>query len=182
MNRKIVSGVLSLVVSSGLYATDGIVCKDDLEKQQRTCDYVYRESQISYLIDISNGSEKLLKRINYSIDSKGKLKPFKYENANESYIITYDSDGDVVKKVGYKRNGTWIETNSYKDKQISMLSPVKGDRYGEYIEYYKNGQIAEKKNYGENDKLEGELLRYDEKGNITEHVIVSQGKVVKRII
>lgn len=95
------------------------------------------------------------------------------------YTIFYDqkkfkvSEGELKDK---KPNGLWKYYHFQSEHLMSIENYKNGVLNGEKIEYYKNGQIAEKDNYSEG-KLNGKHFRYAENGNLIEEFTYKNGSI-----
>jgi antitoxin component YwqK of YwqJK toxin-antitoxin module len=74
-----------------------------------------------------------------------------------------------------------LRSQFYNDgKKFIEISYIKGKKHGRAVNWHRSGQITWERHFKE-DQLDGDSIRYDPDGNVTQHVIYKMGRIEKAI-
>ena len=74
-----------------------------------------------------------------------------------------------------------LRTQYYNDgKKFIDIEYLGGHKNGRAVNWYRNGQVQWERTF-KSDQLDGDSIRYDSEGNITQHVIYKMGQVEKAL-
>ena len=93
-----------------------------------------------------------------------------YENGNKQYTVKMLPDKKLVEHLWYYENGN--------PKRLEHKRLEKDERFGEYKEWYDNGQLEETGTYISNQDREGEFLEYHKNGNPRIEAVFKNRKIV----
>ena len=65
------------------------------------------------------------------------------------------------------------------EKSLSILNTWRS-KNGRAVNWYRNGQVQWERTF-KSDQLDGDSIRYDSEGNITQHVIYKMGQIEKAL-
>lgn len=102
---------------------------------------------------------------------------YRHGNFHGAYRMYYEN-GQLQQAGRYEDNlmqGSWVQYYESGQLKEDVLF-VNGDENGPFTEYHENGQLATKGSYKDGDNEDGELLIYDEKGELIRRMNCVMGR------